>query len=76
MAQKKILIIHTGGTFVMESNEKGLLTPGNYALDYISERIKPLFDAGNNAASALQSRFIAFQTAALGKNRRAYRGKL
>ena len=45
MAQKKILIIHTGGTFVMESNEKGLLTPGNYALDYISERIKPLFDA-------------------------------
>lgn len=45
MSRKKILIIHTGGTFVMESNAQGLLTPGNYAIDYISEKIQPLFDA-------------------------------
>lgn len=45
MTEKNILIIHTGGTFVMESNEQGQLTPGCYAIDYISKHIKPLFSA-------------------------------
>ncbi len=45
MARKKILIIHTGGTFVMESNEQGFLKPGDYAFDYIEKTIPSFFDA-------------------------------
>ncbi len=40
---KKIAIIHTGGTFVMESNDDGFLTPGNYAFGYIERTVAPLF---------------------------------
>ena len=43
--KKKILIVHTGGTFVMESNEHGQLKPGDYAFDYIDHTINTLFDA-------------------------------
>ncbi len=43
--RKSILIIHTGGTFVMESNEQGQLKPGDYAFDYIDHTINTLFDA-------------------------------
>ncbi|MGI6395405.1 MAG: asparaginase [bacterium] len=42
--KKKILIIHTGGTFVMESNEQGQLKPGDYAYDHIDHTIRTLFD--------------------------------
>jgi len=44
-AKKRILIVHTGGTFVMESNEQGQLKPGDYAFDYIDHTIHALFDA-------------------------------
>ncbi len=40
---KKIAILHTGGTFVMESNTDGFLKPGNYAFDYIENSVYPLF---------------------------------
>ncbi len=42
---KKISIIHTGGTFSMQADDEGLLTPGNYALDYIEKTVPPLFNA-------------------------------
>lgn len=38
---KKIAILHTGGTFVMEQNEKGRLSPGNSARAYIENHIIP-----------------------------------
>ncbi len=40
---KNIAILHTGGTFVMEKNEHGQLTPGKYALNYIEENVYPRF---------------------------------
>ncbi|MBU0927203.1 MAG: asparaginase [Spirochaetes bacterium] len=42
---KRIAILHTGGTFSMQSDDQGLLTPGNYALDYIQKTVPPLFNA-------------------------------
>ena len=45
MKKKRILIIHTGGTFAMDLNEKGLLSPGEYVFEYINSTISPLFDA-------------------------------
>ena len=42
--KKRILIVHTGGTFVMESNEEGLLKPGDYAFDYIEKTIPSFFE--------------------------------
>ncbi len=43
--KKSVLIIHTGGTFAMESNEDGFLKPGDYAFDYIEKTIPSFFDA-------------------------------
>lgn len=43
-AMKKIAIIHTGGTFAMESNKEGLLKPGDYVFDYIKSSVYPLFE--------------------------------
>lgn len=40
----KIAILHTGGTFAMESNEQGKLRPGTYAFDYIEKSVYPLFE--------------------------------
>ncbi len=44
MKKKRILIVHTGGTFVMESNKEGFLKPGDYAFDYIENTIPSFFD--------------------------------
>ena len=40
----RIAILHTGGTFAMESNEQGKLRPGTYAFEYIEKSVYPLFD--------------------------------
>ncbi len=42
---KRLSIIHTGGTFSMQTDDMGLLTPGDYALDYIQKSLPPLFNA-------------------------------
>ncbi len=42
---KRISIIHTGGTFAMQADEAGHLSPGDYALGYVQSALPALFDA-------------------------------
>lgn len=37
--EKDIAVIHTGGTFAMESNNEGFLKPGDYAHEFIEKNI-------------------------------------